>query len=389
VALTKAEVNERYYNTVSGKIVFRTEGQQFLHPLAVAKLLAAQARTREKRALKIVELGANDCAFAMSVLKLLASLTVNGEVALDRVDYFAVELARGALQVFFDGAQQSGDFQRATPGAATGPLVGSLTRLGTPQVNVHLVHADAVAFVGGGAGGYDAVIVNELLDDLPGRAFFADEEGRRRELDAHAEETGGTWKVTVTATETAEPSLADMPPATLTATSAENLAVVRGAAAQLDSGGMLIVHDYGFTERYTPLVDYEGKLPALPEYVELAFPPGRFPRTFFRVFGNDEERVVQVTSDVAFGELVEALAPGGRVIVLPHGNAMLARREPDDLRKGDGIFLSEFALLEPADYLDAVLERLEGEQEELRQRYFDEYLDGRRTVFSNLLFVKD
>ena len=391
MALTKAEVNERYYETVAGKIVFRTEGQQYLHPLAVAKLLAAQARTRETRALKILELGANDCAFAMSLLKLLAALAANGEVELERIDYFAVELARGALQAFFDGVQETGDFQRATPGAPASPLVGSLTRLGTPQVNVHLVHADAVAFVGGGSGGYDAVIVNELLDDLPGRAFYADAQGNRRELEAHAEQEGDGWKVTVTAAETPEPALADMPPSTLTATSAESLAIVRGAGEQLVSGGMLIVHDYGFADRYTPLADYEAAPTSIPEYVELEFPPGSeagFPRAFFRVFGNDEARVVQITSDVAFGELAEALAPHGRVIVLPHGNAMIAQREPDDLRRGDGIFLSEFALLEPGDDLHTMLERLEGEEDELRRRYFDDYLEGRRTVFSNLLFVK-
>ena len=33
--------------------------------------------------------------------------------------------------------------------------------------------------------------------------------------------------------------------------------------------------------------------------------------------------------------------------------------------------------------------RLDAEQEELRRRYSEEYLDGRRTVFSNLLFVKE
>jgi hypothetical protein len=56
VALTKAEVNERFYNTVGGEIVFETEAQGYLHPFAVAKLLAAQARERGTRELKLLEL---------------------------------------------------------------------------------------------------------------------------------------------------------------------------------------------------------------------------------------------------------------------------------------------------------------------------------------------
>jgi len=90
VALTKGEVNERFYETVGGEILFETEAQGFLHPLAVAKLLAAQARERGATELKVLELGANNCTFAVNVLKLLTTLTVHGEADLERVDYFAV-----------------------------------------------------------------------------------------------------------------------------------------------------------------------------------------------------------------------------------------------------------------------------------------------------------
>src|SRR5437868_4454401 len=131
--LTKAQVNERFYNAVGGEIVFETEGQGFLHPLAVAKLIAAQARERGTREVKLLELGANNCAFAMSVLKLLTTLTIHGEVDLERVDYFAVEFARRALETFLAGPE-AGDFQRVTAGAPGSPLVASLTRLGVPQV---------------------------------------------------------------------------------------------------------------------------------------------------------------------------------------------------------------------------------------------------------------
>jgi len=152
VALTKAEVNERYYQAVAGQIVFGTEGQGVLHPLAVAKLLAAQARALGRRELKLLELGANDASFATSLLKILSALTMHGEAALDRVEYFAVDLARRSLEAHFEEAEGSGDFQRATPGGPASPLVGTLVRLGVPQITLHLVHSEAQAFVSGGAG---------------------------------------------------------------------------------------------------------------------------------------------------------------------------------------------------------------------------------------------
>ena len=131
---------------------------------------------------------------------------------------------------------------------------------------------------------------------------------------------------------------------------------------------------------------------SLPSFVDLEFPPGSdtgFPRAFFRIFGSEEANVVQITTDVGFAELIAELEPSGRVIVLPHGNALIRSRErQDDLRKGDGIFLSEFALLEPGDDLDALLSRLDSEQEELRRRFADEFLDGNSSVFADLLYVK-
>ena len=183
-----------------------------------------------------------------------------------------------------------------------------------------------------------------------------------------------------------------MPPGTVTATSAESLEVVRGAVSLLESGGMLLVHDYGFVERYTP-VEWYAELPrSLPDFVTLEFPPGSetgFPRSFFRIFGNAEANVVQITTDVPFAELIEELESSGTVITLPHGNALIRNREQqDDLRKGDGVFLSEFALLEPDDDVDALLSRLDSEQEQLRSRFAAEYLPGHASVFADLLFIK-
>jgi len=392
VALTKAEVNERFYNTVGGRIAFETEAQGYLHPYAVAKLAAGYARARGRRELKLLELGANNCAFALSLLKLLTSLTVHGEVELDRIDFFAVELARPSLESFLAEQEQAGEFQRVSPGAAGGPLVGSLVRLGVPQVSLHLVHAEAGAFVSGGSGGYDLVVLNELLDDLPCRVFYAGADGRTRELHADASEEDGRWHVTLRAAEAADAP--ELPPSTLTVTSPESLAVVRGAAALLAPGGLLLVHDYGIAERHAPLAQYEREPPPLPGFVTLELPPGAeeggFPRAFYRLFASEEAGVVQITTDVNFAELAAELEPHGAVVTLPHGNALLKRRggSGDDLRRGDGIFLSELGLLERGDDLDALLARLGAEQAELRRRFAAEHLDGRSSVYADLLFVK-
>ena len=147
MALTKSQVNEQFYNTVGGEIVFETEAQGFLHPLAVGKLIAAQARTFRNRTLKLLELGANNCAFATSLLKILSSLAAYGEVDLARIDYFAVELARPSLEVFLSSQEEGGDFQGVVAGAIGSPLVGTLTRLGRPQIKEHLVHSEAGPFV--------------------------------------------------------------------------------------------------------------------------------------------------------------------------------------------------------------------------------------------------
>jgi len=389
VALTKGEVNERFYDKVGGEILFETEAQGFLHPLAVAKLLAAQARERGAREVKVLELGANTCAFAVSVLKLLTTLTVHGEAELERVEYFAVELARRSLEAFFAAQEGAGDFHNVTPGAAGSPLVGTLTRLGRPALMLHLVHADAGEFVRGGTGRFDAVILNELLDDLPSRTFYTDAGGTAYELVPRAHEEDGRWRIEIGA----EPAPGvDLPPSVLKATSTESLEIVRGAASVLDRGGMLLVHDYGFTEPYIPVEHYEPPPRSLPDFVTVELRPGGesgFPRSFFRIFGNAEANVVQITTDVGFAELIGELAQSGRVITLPHGNALLATRESrEDLRRGDGIFLSEFGLLGPEDDLGALLAQLDAEQEALRQRFADQFLGGNPSVFSDLLYVK-
>jgi hypothetical protein len=389
--LTKAEVNSRFYNTVGGEILFETEAQSYLHPLAVARLVAAYANASGKRDLKILEIGANNCVFATSLLKLLTQLRVHNEAIVSKVEYFAVEYARRSLQAALLEYAESG-FDQVTPGPAESPLVGSLTRTGPPQLALYLVHAEANQFVAGGSGRFDFVILNELLDDLPCRAFYCDAGGVKSEFAALAESDGKQWCVTIVADEAEDESLADMPPNTLTATSAESLSLVRGASARLENGGMLLVHDYGFTERYTDVAKYE-PMPKVPDFVSLEFPNAGeqpFPRSFFRIFGNEEANVLQITTDVNFSELTDELSGSGRVIILPHGNAMLAGRSSDEdyVRKGDGIFLSEFGALELGDDLSELLTRLDAEQEALRDSFVSEFLPVGASLYADLVFVK-
>src|SRR6266545_6087241 len=212
--LTKAEVNERFYNTVGGEILFSTEGQGYLHPLAVARLVAAYANASGKRELKILELGANNCSFATSFLMLLTQLRVHNEAMVSKVEYFAVEYARRSLEAALTEYADAG-FDQVTPGPARSPLVGTLTRTGPPQLALYLVHAEANRFVTGAPGRFDFVILNELLDDLPCRAFFCDADGVKHELLAHAQLDGDRWAVTVSAAPAGDPTLDGMPPNTL------------------------------------------------------------------------------------------------------------------------------------------------------------------------------
>jgi hypothetical protein len=391
--LSKAEVNARFYNTVGGEILFETEAQSYLHPLAVARLVAAYANASGRRDLKILEIGANNCVFATSLLKLLTQLRVHNEAMVSKVEYFAVEYARRSLEAVLEEYGEAG-FDQVTPGPVGSPLVGTLTRTGPPQLALYLVHAEGNQFVAGGSGRFDFVILNELLDDLPCRAFYCDDAGVKRELEARAEPDADRWRVTIGTHEVADESLAELPPNTLTATSAESVSLVRGACERLESGGMLLVHDYGIVEPYTDLAKYE-PMPTVPEFVSLELPDvgeQPFPRSFFRIFGNKEANVVQITTDVNFAELTNVLSGGGRVIILPHGNALLATRRSDEegyVRKGDGIFLGEFGALEVGDDLAALLTRLEAEQEALRDAFVRAFLPVGASLYADLVFIKN
>src|SRR4051812_6077538 len=96
--LTKSEVNHLYYDTVAGDIVFQTEASVGHHPAGVARLISARARSLGKRHVRVLEIGANDAEFARAVLLELRTLREARETSLERIDYVAVELARGSLE---------------------------------------------------------------------------------------------------------------------------------------------------------------------------------------------------------------------------------------------------------------------------------------------------
>jgi hypothetical protein len=401
--LTKSEVNSLYYNTVGGEIVFVTEARAGFHPGAVANLVSHHSATLGKREIRVLEIGANDCAFARALLNRLRRLVDVEASGLERIDYLAVEYARASLEAAADSEEQNGiEYQvRRGPPAPTlnrpppkATLVALLTDGGPPVVNLGLIHAEANQFVRSTRERFDFVILNELLDDMPCRAYYADGEGGRFEAVPHARTDKGGWRVRVQPEELgpavlADRTLAEMPPGSITARSEEWVELVRGIAELLVPGGMLLLHDYGFADPFMSLEQYAELQSSLPAYVAMEFPRGSesgFPRSFFRVFGNDRQKVVQVTNDVNFAELGAALEGRGAVMTIAHGSMIL--NQGGTLKKGDGVFLSEFGLLEPGDDLPTLLANLHANQVELRADFVREHMAGRGSVFMDLVFVR-
>ncbi len=400
--LTKSEINALYYNTVGGEIVFATEAQASLHAAAVARLISLQALTLGRREIRILEIGANDCAFANSLLKQLRLLARGLSAGLTRIDYLAVEYARRSLEAAADrAAARAPDERVLRPGGgrgagasseAGGPtLVALVTSAGSPTTNLGLVHAEANEFVRVSEERFDFVILNELLDDMPYRAFYADLEGRTHELLAHARLEQGIWRIRVGARELECKSLAEMPPGTLTASSQESVELVAGLSGLLRSGGVLLMHDYGFSIPFPSLENYAPLPRSQPSFARLEFPEGSeqgFPRCFFRIFGNDGHRLVQVTNDVNFAEIGGALAPSGRVVTLAHGNMIANHPDFRGFGPDDGVFLSAFGLLTPSDDLPSLLDRLDRDQQGFRERYIRDHSGGKESVFHDLVYVK-
>jgi hypothetical protein len=398
--LTKSEVNSLYYNAVGGEIGFATEGQATLHAAAAARLIARHARSLHKTEIRVLELGANNCVFARSVLQELRLLAAGGESALVRIDYLAVEYARSSLEAAASWEEAHGMadrvlWTRSSRPAAVVPLepilVALVRRRGMLATNLGLVHAEASQFVRASGEHFDVALLNELLDDLPGRAFFADDRGRRYELSAHARRASGGWTVRVSASELADGTPPALAPRTLTGRSAAAVELVTGISHLLVERGMLLVHDYGFAVPYPSLATYQPLPRSLPAVARLEFPAGSrqsFPRSFFRVFADDTGGLIQITNDVNFAELGAALRATGTVVTLAHGNAIATSPGFAGFERGAGVFLSEFGLLEPGIELPSLLSDLSGRQERLRAGYLRDHAGGRESVFHDLVYLK-
>ncbi|MEI8104450.1 MAG: SAM-dependent methyltransferase [Actinomycetes bacterium] len=405
-SLTKAQVNALYYNVVGGDVFFGTEAMASPYTASVARLIAAQAAARGRTHIRILEIGANNCAFACTLLEALRELIVDGDSTLERIDYVAVEFARDSLDAAFQreradwpkawaGTPPSGpigldDSAAGSPEASRVALVGLLSDPESPQVNLGLVHAEANQFVRETAERFDVAILNELLDDLPCAVHYCDPNGHRHELAAHSHFDGDRWQVRIEATPPAEALV--LPPGTITTTSKESTTLVAGLAKLLEAGGLLLAHDYGFPERFAETAQYRAPQETLPDFVSMWFPDGtgaEFPRAAFRVYGNEPKRVIQVTNDVNFSELAEALGRFGRTIVLPHGNSIAYGPNAKGLARGDGVFLSEFGLLPKDADLPELLDLLHRKQRGLRERYISTWSAGVGSVFYDLVFIKD
>jgi hypothetical protein len=398
--LTKTEVNARYYATVAGDIAFETEASLGYHPGTVARLVLAHAASLGKESVRILEIGASSCLFARALLGELRMLGAGEWPELRRIDYLAVDLSRSALEravlweeaqgtprrILWPGGVRPGGPQ--APGRPEKPAMVALVTIEGEEVNVGYVHADANQFVETNNQPFDFVILNELLDDMACRVFHADGSGPPLELVPRARDGGERWTVRIDARD-AEDAPREMRSRTVTARSSECVALVEGIAHSLEAGGMLIVHDYGFADDANSVADYEQGPPSKPPFVDIEYPSrgdDSFPRGFFRIFGNERERSIQITNDVNFAEPAATLAATGDVLVLPHGNQLVTSGA--QLERGQGVFLTEFGLLEPRDDLPTLLARLRDGQAEARERYAREHVNGHRSLFLDLVYVK-
>jgi hypothetical protein len=398
--LGKSEVNARYYATVAGDIAFETEASLGYHPGAVARLILAHAASLGKQGVRILEIGASNCLFARALLAELRMLGATEWPELWRIDYLAVDLSRSALESAVLWEEAQGTHRRilwpggarpsapAPPGRPEKPTMVGLVSIEGEEVNIGYVHADANQFVEANTQTFDFVILNELLDDMACRAFFADGVGPPVELVPLARDTAERWTVRIESREAAD-APDGMPAHSITTRSAESVALAEGIARSLEPGGMLIVHDYGFADEANDVSDYDLGLPSQPSFVDVEYPPGAedgFPLGFFRVFGNEPRRMVQITNDVNFAELASTLGPSGDVLVIPHGNQLATSGV--SLARGQGVFLAELGLLEPRDDLASVLAGLRARQAEARETYAREHVNGHRSLFLDLIYVK-
>ena len=234
--LSKDEVNSLYYDTVGGQIAFATEAAGGTHSTAIARLVASIADALGRRQIRVLEIGANNCGFARKFLLELVAARAAGNSRLQRVDYLAVEYSRAALVAAAEWEEREGVFDRVALGPAAalgsaGPperpsLVALITAAADVEINLGLVHAEANQFVRANSERFDFVILNELLDDMPWQAYFADGGGRPFEAVVACRADGERWTVRIGAEPLTGSEGVDLPPAMLAARSPASVELV-------------------------------------------------------------------------------------------------------------------------------------------------------------------
>ena len=237
ISLGKKELNERFYSAVDPEAAFGTEVQVGFHQVAAARLIARHAASLGKRRVRILELGASACLFAIAFLDVISRLALLGDASIESIDYTAVELSRGALEAAVRSAAQAGFEQLAPAGGSPRSRSRGCGAPGAVEAELLLVPSDANRFVDETDEPYDVVILNELLDDLPCRVFYADDRGATHELSPHARPGGPGWHVRLEETDAGSEQL---PPGTLRSTSDESVRLLQGIVGRLSSGGMVL-----------------------------------------------------------------------------------------------------------------------------------------------------
>ena len=142
--------------------------------------------------LRVLELGASACLFAIAFVEVFSRLVAarrrerggdrlhGGRVLARRARGGVPRRRRPRLRAPRRPPEARRPSRRSP--ACAGP--------GAADTELSLVHAEANSFVDETEEPYDVVILNELLDDLPCRVFWADGEGATHELAPYAQPDG-------------------------------------------------------------------------------------------------------------------------------------------------------------------------------------------------------
>lgn len=386
--ISKREINRLFYAAERSGLPFMTQARFEPYQEGVVRIIKDIARKRDGQRLRIMELGANDCSFAMDIVGRLAKKGVKAGVDYVAVDFSASALDRGYARY----AQMPDKSFGMVRGVEAPPSNGSQDRY---KNVIHLVQRDAVGFNDAWASGLDMVIMNELLDDLSYDVYFTDKYGRAYRLECSVSRPHIRWQVDIDAEQIDRKDLpVKMPPRSVTATSAEAIGIIDNASGLLRNGGVMLIHDYGFAGRYdtvdtygTPNTSYKITKVNFSQY-----PQWSMPYDFFRVYEDIEEytfgaasNMIQVTNPVNLGEIEARLEDKGKVLILPHGKIILHKMQKgESLEKGDDVFMSEFGMMEPHETVADIIDSLKPRQQEIIEYHGKLYSPD----FCDLVFLK-